>query len=158
MVNNQLIHGLTHPEMGHIRIPHNWNQDPFPGNCSFHGDCLEGLASGLAIQARWKEAPEDLPIDHPAWELEAHYLALGLVNFITTMSPQKIIVGGGVMHHPTLLKATRKKVQDLLGGYIQHSALKKDIESYIVPPYLGDLAGVYGAIGLAMQIPSHKGK
>ena len=150
MVNGQRMHGLIHPEMGHIRIPHNWDQDPFPGSCPFHGDCLEGLASGSAMQTRWGMPPKELPIDHPAWDLEAHYLALGLVNFITTLSPQRIVMGGGIMQHPTLMVETRKKVLGLLGGYIRHPALIEDISNYIVPPALGDLAGVYGAMGLVM--------
>jgi len=151
MVNGELIHGLTHPEMGHIRIPHNWEEDSFPGICPFHGDCLEGLASGPAIKERWGESPENLPHEHPAWELEAHYLAFGLVNYTTTLSPQRIIIGGGIMHHPTLLKTTREKVQELLKGFIQHPSLEEDIDTYIVSPGLGDKSGVLGAIGLAMQ-------
>jgi fructokinase len=155
MVNGQRMHGLTHPEMGHIRIPHNWDQDPFPGSCPFHGDCLEGLASGSAMQTRWGISPKELPSDHPAWELETHYLALGLVNFITTISPERIVIGGGIMQHPTLIDTTRKKVQELLGGYIHHTALIENIDNYIVPPGLGNLAGAYGAMGLAMKNQTH---
>ncbi len=151
MVNGQRMHGLTHPEMGHIRIPHNRDQDPFQGSCPFHGDCFEGLASGTAMQTRWGKPPKELPADHPAWELETYYLALGLANLIATLSPHRIVIGGGIMKHPTLMDTTKKKVQELLGGYIQHIDLIENIDNYIVPPGLGDLAGVYGAIGLAMQ-------
>ena len=91
------MHGLVHPEMGHVRIPHDRAADPFAGTCPFHGDCLEGLASGPAMNARWLQPAEQLPPDHPGWALEARYLALALVNFICTLSPQRIVIGGGVM-------------------------------------------------------------
>jgi fructokinase len=87
IVNGQLLHGLIHPEMGHIRIPHDRQGDHYPGCCPFHGDCLEGLASGPAIQERWGKPAPELPIDHPAWTLEAHYLALGLANWFARCRP-----------------------------------------------------------------------
>jgi fructokinase len=149
MVNGQLMHGLLHPEMGHVRIPHDLSRDPFPGNCPFHGDCLEGLAAGPAMNARWCQAAESLPPDHPAWDLEAHYLALGLVNFICTVSPQRIIMGGGVMDYPYLLPKIRRNVLDLLNGYLQVPAILRDIDRYIVSPALGNRAGVLGAFALA---------
>jgi fructokinase len=149
MVNGRLLHGLIHPEMGHIRLPRDQQQDPFAGYCPFHSDCLEGLASGPAMKARWGVAAETLPADHPAWELEAHYLALGLTSFICTLSPQRIILGGGVMSQPGLLVAVRRKVQELLNGYVQAPAITEAIDRYIVPPGLGAQAGVLGAIALA---------
>jgi len=82
MSNGRLMHGRAHPEMGHIRIPHDPVHDPFAGGCPYHGDCLEGLASAPAIEARWGAPGEKLPAGHAAWELEAHYLALGLCNWI----------------------------------------------------------------------------
>ena len=82
MMNGQLMHGLLHPEMGHIRIPHDWNTDPYAGFCPYHGDCLEGLAAAPAMELRWGQPPETLPVDHSAWSLEAGYLAMGLANFI----------------------------------------------------------------------------
>jgi len=85
VINGGLLHGLLHPEMGHIRIPHDWQKDPFPGCCPYHGDCLEGLASGKALQLRWNQLPEELPVDHSAWELEAEYLALAISNYICTL-------------------------------------------------------------------------
>ncbi len=97
LVNGRLMHGLVHPEMGHVRLPHDLTVDPFAGVCPFHGDCLEGLASGPAMNARWLQPAESLPNDHPAWALEARYLAFALVNFICTLSPQRIVIGGGVM-------------------------------------------------------------
>ena len=119
MVDGTLLHGLMHPEMGHVRIPHDREKDPFEGTCPYHGDCLEGLAAGPAIEQRWGQRGETLPADHPAWELEAHYLALGLVAFVCTLSPERIILGGGVMDQEHLFPMIRTKVQDLLNGYIQ---------------------------------------
>jgi fructokinase len=151
IINGQTMHGLIHPEMGHVRIPHDWDVDPYPGSCPYHGDCLEGLASAPAIEARWGQPPETLPADHPAWALEAHYLALGLTNFICTLSPQRIIIGGGVMEQSQLLPLLRQNVPKLLGGYIQAPQILEDIDSYIVLPALGRRAGVLGAIALASR-------
>lgn len=148
MVNGRLLHGLIHPEMGHIPLPHDWAADPFPGRCPYHGDCLEGMASGPAIADRWGQPGGDLPPDHPAWELEAHYLALALHSFICTLSPQRIIMGGGVMAQPQIFPLLRQKVQGSLSGYVQHTAVLENIDSYIVPPALGAQAGVAGAIAL----------
>ena len=151
MVGGSLLHGLLHPEMGHVRLPHDRQQDPYPGRCPYHGDCLEGLASGPAIAARWGQPAETLPVDHPAWSLEAHYLALGLVNFIVTLSPQRIILGGGVMAQAQLFPLVRRRVLELLNGYVQSPRLLEAIDTYIVPPALGRRAGVLGALALARQ-------
>lgn len=151
LLNGQLMHGLVHPEMGHIRLPHDWQADPFPGNCPYHGDCLEGMAAGPAMEKRWGKLAEILPADHPAWDLEAHYLALALVNIICTLSPQRIILGGGVMSQSQLFPMIRRKVQALLNDYVQSPTILAEIDGYIVPPGLGGLAGVLGAIALAQQ-------
>jgi len=151
MVNGGLLHGLLHPEMGHIRIPHNWQKDSFPGCCPYHGDCLEGLASGRALQMRWNRLPEELPFDHPAWELEEEYLALAVSNYICTLSPQRIVIGGGLLKNPALLPAVRRRVVENLNGYVRSPAIMREIDSYIVPPALGDLAGVIGALELAKR-------
>ncbi|MBN1178362.1 MAG: ROK family protein [Anaerolineae bacterium] len=151
VVNGRLAHGLLHPEMGHMCLPHDRQRDPFPGVCPFHGDCLEGLAAGPALEARWGQRAETLPPDHPAWLLEAHYLALGLVNVICTLSPQRIVVGGGVMTQPHLFPLVRREVQTLLNGYVKAPAILEQIDSYIVPPGLGDRAGVLGALALAQH-------
>ena len=143
MVNGRLLHGLVHPEMGHIRVPHDLRADPFPGGCPFHGDCLEGLVSGPALEARWGQRGETLPPEHPAWDLEAHYIALGLATWICTLSPQRIILGGGVMRQAHLFPRIRGQVLTLLNGYIQAPE--------IVPPVLGGDAGVLGAIALAAR-------
>ncbi|GAB4455636.1 MAG: ROK family protein [Anaerolineae bacterium] len=148
LVGGQLMHGLIHPEMGHVRLPRHPN-DSYPGACPFHGDCLEGMAAGPALQGRWGQRAETLPPDHPAWEIEAHYLAYGLVNFICTLSPQRIILGGGVMDQAHLFPLVRRKTQELLNGYVQSPEILERIDQYIVPPGLGNRAGVLGAIALA---------
>lgn len=152
MINGKLMHGLLHPEMGHIPIPHDLVVDPFPGCCPFHGDCLEGLACGTALEKRWGQQSEKLSVDHPAWALEAHYLAVALVNFILTISPQRIIIGGGVMRQRKLYPLIRSNVLETLGGYLKVPAILDQIEEYIVPPGLGERAGVLGAIALAQDI------
>lgn len=152
MINGELMHGLIHPEMGHIRIPHDWKADPYPGFCPYHGDCLEGLAAAPAVELRWGQSPETLPADHPAWTLEAHYLAMGLNNFICTLSPQRIIIGGGLMEQSYLLPLVRVKVQELLNGYVQALQILEEIDNYIVLPGLGKRSGVLGAIALADRL------
>jgi fructokinase len=152
VINGQLMHGLIHPEMGHMRIPHDHAADPYAGHCPFHGDCLEGLACGPAISQRWNASSDTLPADHPAWPLEAHYLALALVNVICTISPQRIILGGGVMSASQLFPMIRREVQRLLNEYVQSAAVLAEIDRYIVPPGLGDRAGVLGAFALAQQL------
>jgi fructokinase len=147
--NGAPMHGLVHPEMGHIRLPHDLTADPFPGRCPFHGDCFEGLAAGPAIEQRWGQRAETLPPDHPAWELEAHYIGLALAGLILTLSPRRIVLGGGVMEAPQLLPRVRARVLDTLAGYVQSPVLLEQIDRYIVPPGLGSRAGVLGAIALA---------
>jgi fructokinase len=151
MMNGRLMHGLVHPEMGHIRIPHDRSADPFAGACPYHGDCLEGLAAGPAIEERWGQRPENLPEDHPAWSLEARYLAFALTNLICTLSPQRIVIGGGVMKQPRVLPLLRRLVQEFLNGYVRAAEILEGIDQYIVAPALGDRAGVLGAIALAQQ-------
>jgi len=151
LVNGRPMHGLVHPEMGHMRVPHDWEADPFPGVCPYHGDCLEGLSIGPALEQRWGQRAETLPADHPAWALEAHYLALGVVNLILVLSPKRIIMGGGVMEQPSLLPLIRQKVRRLLNGYVRAPEVLERIEEYIVPPALGRQAGVLGAIALAQE-------
>lgn len=152
MIDGNLMHGLMHPEMGHIFIPHDKERDPFEGVCPFHGDCLEGLASGPSMMKRWGVASAlDLPVDHPAWILEADYLAYAIANWIEILSPKKIIMGGGVMKQKSLLAKIHPKVQSILNGYIKHRTIIEDIENYIVHPGLGEQSGILGAIALAEQ-------
>lgn len=149
VVAGQVVHGLVHPEMGHIRVPHDLARDPYPGGCPYHGDCLEGLAAGPALEERWGAPAAELPADHPAWELEAHYLALGLATWVCTLSPRRIVMGGGVMQREHLLPLIRHELQRLLGGYIQSEALAGDIDRYVTLPRLGNRAGVLGSLVLA---------
>ncbi len=156
IIDGQPIHGLLHPETGHMRIPHDRAADPFLGVCPYHGDCYEGLASGCALRERWGLAAEQLPDEHPAWELEAHYLALALVNQICMISPRRVVLGGGVMKHAALFPRVRRKVQELLNGYIDSREVLARIDAYIVPPALGDRSGCLGAIGLVQRSQNTK--
>lgn len=152
LVNGKLLHGLVHPEMGHMRLNHNWKKDPFPGNCPYHRDCLEGMANGPAIEKRWGIKGQEIRPDHPAWDLEADYLAQALQSLICTLSPQRIIMGGGVMDVPGLLPKVREKTVAYLNDYVQHPSITEHIDDYIVPPALGNKAGVLGAIALGLQM------
>jgi fructokinase len=154
MINGALLHGLLHPEMGHMLIPHDFNVDPFPGSCPYHADCLEGLANGPAIEKRWGQPGETLPEDHPAWPLEAHYLALGAMNLTLAISPQRIIMGGGVMKRAQLFPLLREKLLLHLNRYITTPDITQNIDTYVVPPGLGDQAGIMGAIALAQRAAS----
>jgi fructokinase len=150
LVNGRLLHGLLHPEMGHILIRGDADSPEFSGVCPYHQHCLEGCASGPAMLSRWGIPPEDIPPDHPAWELEAQFLAEGLMNIILILSPNIIILGGGVMAQKSLFPMVRENVLRLLNGYIQNAVLLENIEEYIVPPKLGNNAGLLGAIALAL--------
>lgn len=149
IINGKVTHGLTHPEAGHMRLPHDRKKDPFPGTCPFHGDCFEGMASGPALARRWGKPAEMLPDDHPAWEQEALYIAYALANVILTLSPQRIVLGGGVMEHQSLFPSIRGKVRGLLNGYLTSPMLTGTMEDYIVPPALGKRSGMLGALALA---------
>ncbi len=151
IINGAPLHGLIHAEAGHCTIPHDKQHDPFPGVCPFHGDCLEGLASGYSMFKRWGQAPETLPADHPAWEIESDYLALALVNLIYAYSPRQIILGGGVFQHPGLIQSVRSKVQIFNNDYIQSSRITDEIEDYIQLPTLGNRSGALGAVALAIN-------
>jgi fructokinase len=149
MINGRLMHGLVHPEMGHVRIPRDLTEDAFKGVCQFHDDCLEGLASGPAIEKRHGRPADSLAHDHPEWVREARYLAFALVNFICTLSPQRIVMGGGVMAQQQLYPLVREQVVKLLNGYVRAPAILDGIDTFIVPPGLGDRTGVLGALALA---------
>lgn len=141
--------GLLSPEMGHIRIPHNRELDPFVGTCPFHEDCFEGLASGPATEKRLGMAGAMIPENDPFWNLEAEYIASALVNYILTLSPKKIVLGGGVMQRGFLFPKIRWRVRELLNGYVSSKSLLEYIDDYIVPPGLGNQSGSLGAIALA---------
>jgi len=144
--------GLLTPEMGHLRIPHNPELDPFPGNCPFHGDCFEGLASGPAIEQRLGLKGAIVPEEDAFWDIEADYIASALMNYILTLSPKKIILGGGVMQRDFLILKVRRRLQELLNGYIVNKNVLENIDEYIVSPGLGNQSGSLGAIALAMQL------
>ena len=149
MVNGALLHGLLHPEMGHMRLPRFAGDKHFMGVCPFHGDCFEGLASGPAMKARWGAPAEQLERDHPAWELEAGYIALAIQAIICTLTPQRIILGGGVMDADFLFPIIRQKTVEKLNGYIQAAEILEGIDEYIVPPGLGAHPGIFGGKALA---------
>ncbi|MBN1265224.1 MAG: ROK family protein [Anaerolineales bacterium] len=151
MVEGNLLHGLTHPETGHIYLSHDRNADPFEGVCPYHGDCFEGLASGPSMNKRWGKPAEELPADHQAWDLEADYISKALSIYVCCLSPQRIVLGGGVMKQQQLFPKVRRGVQEILNGYIVSPAIQENIDEYIVPPGLGDRAGVLGAIALAQK-------
>jgi fructokinase len=146
MARGRLLHGLVHPEFGHMRIPHDLDADPFPGVCPYHGDCLEGLASARAIEARWRRPAHELDSDARVWELEALYLGLGLVSVIYVLSPERVVLGGGVMLQPALLPLVEREVSRLMNGYGATTAVG---DGFITLPGLGHRAGVLGAIALA---------
>jgi fructokinase len=151
IVNGRPLHGLLHPEMGHLSLTRHEGDD-FPGTCPFHGTCFEGLASGTALEQRWGQRAETLPVDHPAWELEAYYRAQGTADLVCTLSPQRVILGGGVMSQKQLFPLVREEVRTALNDYVQTPEILLDNEDYIVPPGLGDRAGVLGAIALAESV------
>ncbi len=155
MVNGAPLHGLLHPEMGHVFVPHDREEDPYEGWCMFHGDCWEGLAAGPALEGRWKTKGEALPADHPAWNLEAKYIAAGIVNVVYTISPQLVILGGGVMQNEFLYDLVRTEFRRQMNGYLQVPRLLNDLENFVVPPALADKSGVLGAFALAKQAASN---
>jgi len=158
IINGAPLHGLIHAEAGHFSIPHNLVKDPFPGVCRYHGDCLEGLASGPSMQARWGQSPETLPDAHPAWNLEVEYIALALLNLIYVYSPRRIVLGGGVSQHPGFHQAVRRKVQEFNQGYVRSPMLLEGVQAYIRPPALGNSSGALGAIAMAIELMGEKDK
>ncbi len=151
VVEGKLLHGLVHPEMGHMLL-RPVKEDPAPrGFCPYHDGCLEGMANGPAIEKRWGVSAKELPPEHIAWEVEARYLAQMCSNTIVMLSPKKIVLGGGVMHQLHLFPKIRKYTQELLNGYVASQSILSDIDNYIVPPALGDNAGAAGSLLLALQ-------
>ncbi|AKP74393.1 Putative fructokinase [Piscirickettsia salmonis] len=151
LIHGQPVHGLTHPEMGHICIPTHPDDTKFKSHCPYHDHCWEGYTAGPAIKARWQMSTHSIPKDHPAWELTAHYISVGLSSLIVTYSPERIILGGGVMQQEGLFQKIHNKIPALLNGYVQHPAILENIQDYIVYPKLEQLAGTYGALLLAEQ-------
>ena len=149
LVHGRPWHGLVHPEVGHIRIPHDWLRDSFVGACPAHGDCWEGLAGGPAIEQRWGSPADQLPDEHPAWDLAAEYLALGILSIVCVFSPERIVLGGGVMQRRGLLEMVGTRLRALVAGYLPTPLLADEIDRFLVAAGLGDSAGVLGAIALA---------
>lgn len=152
LIHGKPLMGMVNLEMGHLRIPHNRELDPFVGSCPFHGDCFEGLASGPAIEKRLGLSGAVVPETDAFWDLEADYIASALMNYILTLSPKRIILGGGVMQREFLFTKVRNRVCELLNGYVSSPSILKDIDHYIVPPGLGNQAGSMGGIAMAMQL------
>lgn len=150
MVGGKLMHGLVHPEMGHMRLPRDPVVDPFTGACPFHGDCLEGLAAGPAIEQRWGQPAETFGPDHAAWSLQADYLALATTNLVCTLSPERVILGGGVMQQSFLFPMIRERTVKLLNNYVCSPSIIDHIDQYIVPPGLGGNAGIMGSMALVI--------
>ncbi|MFC6332574.1 ROK family protein [Paenibacillus septentrionalis] len=148
-VEGNLVHGLLHPEAGHIPVKRH-PQDSFEGLCPYHGDCLEGVAAGPAIERRYGKKGHELSVDHEAWKFEAYYLGQALMSTILLLSPERIILGGGVMHQEQLFPMIREEVKRNLNGYVQHDMLLKHIDQYIIPPGLGDNAGLSGAVAIGL--------
>jgi len=152
LVGGQLAHGLVHPEMGHLLLPREPDDLAFAGHCSFHGGrCWEGLASGPALERRWGKPAETLPPEHPAWDLEARYIASALTSLILVLSPERLILGGGVMQRSTLFPLIRHHLTRSLAGYVQAAQLDEGLDQYVVPPLLGTKSGIAGALALAEQ-------
>lgn len=149
IIGGKPVHGLVHPEFGH-QLMRQAEGDPAPdGFCPYHKGCLEGVAAGPAMGKRWGAPAQELPPEHPAWDVESTYLAQMCVNAIMSLSPEKIILGGGVMQQKFLFPIIRRKTVQLLGGYICHKAVDAGLEDYIVEPGLGVNSGVMGAYLLA---------
>jgi fructokinase len=151
LVNGVPLHGLMHPEIGHLFVRRHPLDAAFRGSCPFHGDCLEGLASGPAIKLRSDHELSLLDADHPQWTLEADYLGQLCATLVLTVSPQRIIMGGGVMNQSRLFPLIHQRMLHWLAGYIDRVELLQHVDRYVVPPALGARAGVLGALSLALS-------
>lgn len=151
IVNGAPYGGANHPEAGHIRLPRAPGDEEFEGHCPFHGDCLEGLACGPAMMARWGVRPPELPDGHPAWVIEADYIAALCANLTYIMRPDRIIIGGGVMQRPHIYGLVRRALAEKLAGY-DASIREIDLETYIAEPTAGSSAGLSGALAMAYHL------
>lgn len=150
----KLLHGMLHPEAGHILLKRHPEDVDFKSFCPFHDDCLEGLAAGPAIEKRFNMSAKDLPIDHMAWDIEAYYIAQALVNMTLVISPKRFILGGGVMHQLQVFPLIRKHYKEMLNGYIKTKEID-DLDSFIVPQSLDDKQGILGALKLGLIAKEH---
>lgn len=148
-IEGKLLHGMLHPEAGHVMIRRR-EDDTYEGKCPYHKACLEGMAAGPAVEERWGEKAVYLKDRKEVWDLEAYYIAQALTGYILTLSPEMIILGGGIMHQEQLFPLIRSYVTEMLNGYIQTDELK-DIDHYIVPASLNDDQGIMGALELGRR-------
>jgi fructokinase len=156
VVAGEPLHGLLHPEMGHVMLPRERWPDGAPdghrGSCPFHGDCFEGMASGPALEARLGAPGQAIAGEHPIWDLEAAYIASALATYAVVLSPQRIVIGGGVMQQPGLLPRIRRRLVERLNGYIARPQLRPaGVDEYVVAPRFGQDAGLIGAFALAQR-------
>jgi len=157
MSDGKLLQGFSHPELGHMLAPKHPDDTDFNGACSFHNDqCIEGLACGPAIEKRWGIKANDMPLDHPAWGLQAHYLAVLCMNLFLLSTPRRIVMGGGVMQQMHLFPMIHEKLSELLAGYIDFDANDMNPQNLVVPAKLGNNAGVCGCMLLAQYHESGK--
>ncbi len=150
IIDHKPYHGMMHPEGGHILLAPHKNDPMQQGVCPYHTNCFEGYASGPSIEKRWGAKAATLSSQANVWELEAYYIGHALCNYIMILSPERIVLGGGVMHQPQLLPLIRLEVEKQLSGYIQNQGTK-DLENYIVAASLNDNQGIMGAIQLAIN-------
>jgi len=148
--NGALLHGAGHAETGHVPVPREAG-DSYTGHCPYHGACLEGMASGPAVAARWGAAAETLPANHPAWDLEARYLASGFMPFVLVLATQRIVLGGGLGSAPGLIQLVRKHLSRQLAGYVPRLDAAGAMDDFLVPPGLGGDAGLLGAAALTLR-------
>lgn len=150
IAGSRILHGAMHPEIGHFK-PQKMKGDSFAGLCPYHGDCLEGLASGPAIEARWGIRGENMPDSHPAWDMEAGYLAKACTTLAMVVSSQRVILGGSVGLRPALLQKVKKAVRVEVSDYLSWLESDEAIDAFVMPPALGNNAGIYGAVALALR-------
>ena len=153
-IEGKLLHGMLHPEAGHVMIQKRPN-DNYEGRCPFHKNCLEGHAAGPAIEARWGKKAIELKDNKEVWDLEAYYIAQALAGYVLTLSPEMIILGGGVMHQEQLFPMIRGYVKEILNGYIKTEEMEH-LDSYIVPASLNDDQGIMGCLELARRAADEK--
>ncbi len=151
LLDGRPVHGLVHPEIGHVHPRRHPLDKEFPGVCPFHGDCLEGLAAGPAIIARSGAALSELDHAHAQWEIEADYLGQLCAQLVLMLSPRRIVLGGGVMNQSRLYPLVRRRMQHWLHGYVEREEVLAAVDDYIVAPGLGAQAGVLGALALAID-------
>lgn len=151
IIDGKPYHGMMHPEAGHLFVPRHPDDPMAHGVCPYHPNCLEGLASGPALEQRWGRKAQELSDRPEVWALEAYYIALAICDYIMVLSPQRIILGGGVTHQKQMLPLVREEVRRQMGGYLMVKSLD-DLDSYIVPVSLNDNQGVMGAVRLAMDV------